>query len=358
MTLLYLCLGSIETGKGIIMTDVFDRLIGNDELKDGLYTALRQGRLAHAFLLFGPEGSGRHTLVREIASALNCERRSEKLPCHNCSACRRIAADQFPDLSYLCRAEDKATIGVDQVRAMREDMFLSPTESDAKIYVIEHAESLTVQAQNALLKVLEEPPGRVRVFLLTDSLSPILTTIKSRTQLLRMQRLTEEQLLCAAKDLCRKKGILFDEGTLHKAVRRCDGLPGKLLLLIDKKVAEKEEKRRQNVLDFLHAAMACNDAFALQQAVFSLGNKRQDFCDSMASVMCALRDLLVIKKDDTAPLLFFIDNQEPRMAARTYSVALVCRLIDCCRRAGTRAEENANMTLVHAQLCEDIKQKV
>ena len=138
----------------------FQRLLGNRETALRLSDAIASGTLPHALLLVGPRGSGKHTLATEIAAAANCERKgvSDSLPCGVCSSCKRIYDRNFPDVSYLERASGKATIGVDELREFREDMFLSSTESEFKFYIIEEGDLLTPAAQNALLKVLEEPP--------------------------------------------------------------------------------------------------------------------------------------------------------------------------------------------------------
>lgn len=342
------------------MAEAFGGLIGNDEQKARLHTAVRQGTLAHAFLLFGPDGSGRRTLAREVAAALNCVHRTDPLhpiPCRTCSACRRIASGQFPDLTVLARSQDKTIIGVDEVRALREDMFLSPTEAEGKIYIIEHAESLTTQAQNALLKVLEEPPRRVTIFLLTDALDPILTTVKSRTQCIRMERLTDEQMLTALREHTRRIGVYYEDETLRALVRRCDGVLGAALASIDPKLIEAEEKSRQNVIDLLHALTGNASYHAVQQAVSALGTKRQEFSEGADRVIRALRDLLVLKREEDAPLLYFPDRAQAASLARPFTAKELCRLYDTYRAALDRAEKNANMTLTLAQLCADIKQK-
>ncbi len=342
------------------MGEGLQTLIGNDEQKERLLSAARAGTLAHAFLLCGPEGSGRHTFAREIAAALNCASRTDStrsLPCRTCSACRRIASGQFPDIFVLRREEDKLSIGVDEVRAMREDMFLSPTEADGKVYIIEHAESLTIQAQNALLKVLEEPPRRVTVFLLTDALSPILTTVKSRTQILRMQHLSDEVMREAIQEHARQSGVYLTEQAIATLLRRADGILGQALASIDPKTIEKEEKQRQTVVDLLRGCTTNTSFRTIQQAVGAFGVKRRPFEEGAMCVLRAVRDLLAIKRDEDAPLLFFPDRDTAAQLSRSLSVKTLFRLYDSYNAALSRVSINANMTLVIAQLCADIKQK-
>ena len=135
------------------MRRYFPRLYGNKKTKERIGSAIDNKTLPHAFLVIGESGSGKTTLATEIAAALNCERRgdaSSALPCGECNCCRRIYDGNFPDLKVLSKQKDRATIGVDAIKDFREDMFLSSTESEYKIYVIDDAECMTTEAQNAL----------------------------------------------------------------------------------------------------------------------------------------------------------------------------------------------------------------
>ena len=139
------------------MRKYFSALYGNSALKTRLGTAIDRGTLPHAFLVTGPSGSGKKTFALELAAAINCERKNDgtlPLPCRECNTCKRIIENNYTDITRLSRQSGKATIGVEEVRLFRDDMFLSPTESSFKTYIIEEADKLTANAQNALLTVL------------------------------------------------------------------------------------------------------------------------------------------------------------------------------------------------------------
>ena len=111
------------------MRKYFSELYGNDAVKARLGAAIESGTLPHAFLVIGAEGSGKKTLTLELAAALNCESKGDKpatLPCHRCNSCRRIAEGNYTDITRLKRQSGKATIGVEEIRVFREDMYLSP----------------------------------------------------------------------------------------------------------------------------------------------------------------------------------------------------------------------------------------
>ena len=132
------------------MRDFLPGLFGNDAAKLRIGLAIENKTLAHAFLICGPEGSGKTTLALEMAAAVNCENKNDprhSLPCHSCNTCRRIRSGGFVDIKFLERKGDKQTIGVSEIRDYREDMFLSSSESDHKIYIIKDADKMTPNAQ-------------------------------------------------------------------------------------------------------------------------------------------------------------------------------------------------------------------
>lgn len=341
------------------MTEFFSKLYGNRETKARLGNAIVRDALPHAFLIVGPAGSGRHTLVTELAAALNCESRGANaaaLPCHRCRTCRRIADGQFTDVKRLEKPTGKMTIGVDEIRKIRDDMFLSATESDYKVYVIEQAETMTVQAQNALLKVLEEPPGRVLLFLLAETVAPILITVKSRVQLIRMERFsaeeTERYLIdtdANAESLSRTAPAL-----LRAACMGADGVIGAAKQRLDIGAAEEERKRRDLVLRLVSLSVVKTDYGSLHAAVSAMPQKRAELLDLFGLSIRALRDLIALKRDADAPLLCFFDRDEPHRMAGGVSLKRLLSLYDVYLAAQDKVLKNGNVTLILSCLANDI----
>ena len=142
----------------------FEALLGNERLKDNLTASLRRGRISHFYLISGPEGSGKHTLARLLSAAILC--RNEGKPCGRCGPCRKVTEGSHPDVITVEDPEHK-NVAVKIVRQAREDMFILPNESDRKIYIF--PQELGIEGQNALLKILEEPPSYGVFILLTDN---------------------------------------------------------------------------------------------------------------------------------------------------------------------------------------------
>ncbi len=167
----------------------FEKLLGNERLKDNLRQSLRRGRISHFYLISGPEGSGKKTLAKLLSAAILCK--NEEKPCLMCPACRKVLTDSHPDVITLTDPEHK-TVAVELVRQMREDVFIKPNEADKKIYIL--PQELRVEGQNTLLKILEEPPGYGVFLMLSDNPEKLLPTIRSRGTALVLQALPEELL--------------------------------------------------------------------------------------------------------------------------------------------------------------------
>lgn len=177
----------------------FPGFLGNEQLKENLSAALDRQRAAHFYLISGPAGSGKHTLARLLSAALLCRSGGRK-PCGVCSQCRKALAWAHPDLITVDDPERK-TVPVELVRQAREDLFIRPNEAERKIYYIPRAQDLNLSGQNALLKVLEEPPAYGVFLLLTDNPDRLLPTVRSRCVELKLQPLNRAEL---TGELCRE----------------------------------------------------------------------------------------------------------------------------------------------------------
>ena len=170
----------------------FEQLLGNLRLKTNLRIAAETGKFSHFYVISGPEGSGKRTLAKLLASALVCK--GEYKPCGNCSHCKKAGRGNHPDIIYVDDPEKK-TVPVDLIRKAREDMFVKPNEASRKVYIIPRGQDLAVPGQNALLKILEEPPAYGVFIILTNNPEKLLPTVLSRCTELAMSPLPQEYLL-------------------------------------------------------------------------------------------------------------------------------------------------------------------
>ena len=202
----------------------FDTLLGNERLKENLISSLNRGHVSHFYLISGPAGSGKHTLARLLAAAILCK--DSRRPCGSCSACRKVFANNHPDFITVEDPEHKTT-AVRIVREMRDDMFIRPNEADYKIYLF--PQELGVEGQNALLKILEEPPSYGVFILISDNPEKLLPTVRSRATELRLLALDSATL----KTQLRQRFADADETTFQAAADRSGGYLGQAIALLE-----------------------------------------------------------------------------------------------------------------------------
>ena len=167
----------------------FESFLGNGQVKENLRRSLSNNRISHFYLISGPAGSGKHTLARHLAAAILCQA-SEK-PCLSCPVCRKVMSGVHPDFITVEDPEHKA-VAVKIVREYREDIFIRPNEAEHKIYLF--PQELGIEGQNALLKILEEPPSYGVFILLTENPEQLLPTVRSRCTELKLTALPEREL--------------------------------------------------------------------------------------------------------------------------------------------------------------------
>lgn len=203
----------------------FEGLLGNQRLKDNLTAGASRGKLAHFYLISGPEGSGKKTLARLLGAAAICQDEGQR-PCLRCNACRKVMADTHPDFITVADPEHK-TVPVKLVRDYREDIFIRPNEAEKKVYF--YPQELGVEGYNAMLKVFEEPPAYGVFLMLTDNPEKILPTVRSRCRELVLQPLSADVL---RRELSRLYPNA-DESTVTAAVERSGGYLGQAKALLE-----------------------------------------------------------------------------------------------------------------------------
>ncbi len=153
-------------------------LVGNTKIKQSVLNFVKEQRLPHAILIEGDKGTGRHSLAEFLSLAAVCEQ--DDSPCGKCSACRLAKEGNHPDISVTAPEEKKKNIAVDQIRALKSETNVKPHQAKRRVFIIDFADTLNENSQNALLKVLEEPPGSVMFILIAESKASLLETIISR----------------------------------------------------------------------------------------------------------------------------------------------------------------------------------
>ena len=329
------------------MRRYLDQLLGNEETKSALGAAIARTTLSHALLIEGDEGSGKRTLAREIASALLCEAKGDEgasLPCRACRACHLVSEGLAPDVHFITRG-DKATLGVDAVREMIGDASMASTEFDYKVYVFEDAHTLTVQAQNALLKVMEEPPEGVVILLLTEEADAMLTTVRSRARLVRMQRFTADELRTHLSrirpDLLSPLASRPEE--LTALLLSAEGSIGRAIKLLSPESQAALKKERAQVTAVLDA-LAEKTYAPLYAALSALPQKRDPLSDALALLHTAVRDLILLQRASDPPLAFFPSREAVPEHLTSFRSRALFAFADVLSTATEELARNANVS--------------
>jgi DNA polymerase-3 subunit delta' len=202
----------------------FAAIAGHERVRDFLRTASTQRRLAHALLFAGAEGIGKRQMALALAAFLQCEQRDDDA-CGTCAACRQIAAGSHPDVQTVGIPPGKKEIPVDRIRELRRFVQLRPVGGKAKVAIVDDAQMLTIAAQNALLKTLEEPPSGSFLILVANNLDALLPTVRSRCQPVRFAPLPAETVVdILVRTHC-------SEEQARDLAALAEGSPGRALLL-------------------------------------------------------------------------------------------------------------------------------
>lgn len=331
----------------------FDMLIGSEAVRARLANDVREHTLSHAYLVEGAVGSGRRTLAMALCAAIACQHKDgERLPCCECLACRKVLEGKSVDVIRVQRDPKKATIGVDEVRFLRTDVLLPPNELDFKIYIIEEAELLTPQAQNALLLTLEEPPSYALFLLLCTSATSMLETIRSRAQLVRLEPVAASEMKAYLSSRDRSFAALPDEEQ-QQILLLSDGSVGRALVLTNEKKRAPLIERRAMAARCVSALLGENgkyDVSVIPRLISDIGNKRDEVIPLIEDIQLALRDLILLKRADEVALRFYTDSDAALERVERVSVQALLSLYDTVETVRRQLLRNANVRLAMTSL--------
>lgn len=222
----------------------FSEVVGQEHVTVTLENAIKNDRLASAYLFSGPRGVGKTTTARILAKAINCETGPTPTPCNTCTICQEITQGNSIDVLEIDGASNR---GIDEVRNLRESTRYTPAKSRNKIYIVDEVHMLTNEAFNALLKTLEEPPPHVVFIFATTEINKVPATILSRCQRFDFKRISNKKIVDQLKTICTHDKIKIEDSALHIIAKKADGSMRDSESLLDQvvsfcgtKVAEKD----------------------------------------------------------------------------------------------------------------------
>ena len=318
----------------------FEEIRGNTPLVEQLRRSAASGRSSHAYLFLGGAGAGKRLIANTFAKALQCE--GEKRPCDSCKSCHAFNHGNHPDVIYFQPLKNGKTYTIEDVREqLLETVDLKPFQYEKKIYIIEKADTLNIQSQNALLKTLEEPPAHAVFLLLAERAEAFLPTILSRVVVMKIRPLSADYLMQA--------GHLAEESHILSAYAQ--GRIGQALELVED---EGFREMRQDILGKLEAlpSMSEGEAYLLAKDLEGYKNDLR-FLDIME---LWYRDLLTAKSLREEGYLIQRDKKDAIFRAAKEPAALLAKKAAAVRTARMRLAQNANFRLTMEVMLMDLKE--
>ena len=325
----------------------FHDILGHEQIIAHLQNTIEEDKVSHAYIFNGPEASGKMMLAEAFAMALQCEGEGKR-PCLECRSCRQAADHNQPDIIYVSH-EKPNTIGVDDIRTqINNDIDIKPYSSRYKVYIVDEAQKMNQQAQNALLKTIEEPPAYAIILLLTTNADSFLQTILSRCITLNLKAVKEEkikeylmkhyQIPDYQADIC----AAFSQGNVGKAIQ----------------LASSEEfgELKASVLQLMKR-LEDIDLYEMTGAVKQIAEYKLSVNDYFDLMMIWFRDVLYLKAtNDVDGLIFKDEVYDIKKQAAKRSYQGIETILEALEKAKIRLNANVNFDLVIELLLLTIKE--
>lgn len=339
------------------MKRIFPSLFGNEKLKETFGAEFLSGRQSHAYILEGADGTGKMTAALSAAAALSCEKRddpSAPLPCGECLSCRKIFGGISPDVCVIS-AGDRKSIGVESVRELKANLYVVPNDCDYRVYIIDDAHIMTAQAQNALLISLEEPPPFVVFFLLTNDSQALLETIRSRSPVIRMEKLTPERIGEFLAGRPEAKKLLQNETKIREICVMSSPSAGRALELVSRaagaKSAKDTQEEKRSHAAALCAALIRGDRAAILDTVRAFPKGRENVREILLLCGDALRDVMVMKCAPESGTVFYANAEDAAVLSRKTTAARANSLFSAIDKYADLLGRNASEAIITTLLC-------
>lgn len=312
--------------------------IGNYHIKNQLSALFCQKKFPHAILLEGEKGLGKRTLAKIIAQAAVCENLEEDLACETCASCQKVEKEIHPDVIYPEKTGVMQSYSITTVRKIRVDAYVAPNESSRKVYIFTDADTMGIPAQNALLKVLEEPPQNVIFILTCQSSTNLLATLCSRMLRFAVSTVSQEEL----QEYFEKN---YPKENLENLLSTSNGNIGLLLDLVESTECKIPLEIAKKVAQNLVLAKE----FDLLKIMVPIFENRKIFIAFLNFLSVFFRDALVFLKKVTIE-----DENDVKMLSERLTVQQILNIIDAINETRRHAENNVNLSILTTSFCSNL----
>lgn len=325
----------------------FSRIYGQETIKEYLANVLKAGKISHAYIINGERSSGKEFIAKILAQTLQCEKGGTE-PCGECHACKQALSDNHPDIIRVVH-EKPNSIGVEDIRSqVNNDIVIKPYSGPYKIYIINEGEKMTAQAQNALLKTLEEPPAYGVILILTTNVDALLPTIVSRCVVLNMKPVRD--------DVVRKflmEELQVPDYKANVCVAFARGNIGRAKLLASSEDFDKVKEEAVTLLKYIHEL----EIAEIVAAIKKINEYKLDVTDYLDIFSIWYRDVLLFKAtNDANHLIFKEEIKYIRKEADRTSYEGIETVLEALEKAKSRLNANVNFDLTMELLCLTIQE--
>ena len=314
----------------------FDDIIGHEQIIEHLQNAIELDKVSHAYIINGEKGTGKMLIADAFAMTLQCEKQ-ERIPCLKCRSCKQALSSNQPDIIHVTH-EKPGSISVEEIRTqLNSDIMVKPYSSPRKVYIIDEADKLTVQAQNALLKTIEEPPAYAVIVMLTSNADALLPTILSRCVQLNIKPVADKVLKrylmerLRVPDYKADLSIAFARGNVGKAVALAS--------------SENFDLIKKDALDMLRY-LEDMEIHEVVEWVKKIADYKLEINDFLDILIVWFRDVLLFKATNDVNMLIFKDEvQEIKKKAARSSYNGLEEIINAIEKAKVRLNANVNFDL-------------
>ena len=330
----------------------FNNVYGQEEVVTVLKNAIVTGKISHAYLFCGPRGTGKTTIAKIVARLVNCDNLIDGNPCGKCYNCLN-----YLNSNDIVEIDAASNNGVDEIRELRDKVNLVPSNAKYKVYIIDEVHMLTMQAFNALLKTLEEPPSHVIFILATTEPHKIPLTISSRCQKFRFSKISDDKIFDRLKDICYCENISTDDDTLYEIARLSDGGMRDAINILDQLVAYSNGNITIDDVYKVNGSVSYNDLYNLLNNIIInnkieiinfvdyLNNSGKDIVKFIEELLIFLKDVIIFKNTGIDSNIS-IKNEYIKLICDKYDDILLYELIESLNTIQNNVKLSNNSSII------------